>query len=884
MKNLSTTSKKKSKRNYGTMNLAVLASLFILQLVACPLWGQAMLKKQLTESDYATFGELFYDKISPDGRWIAIRMAYDSGLDTLFIKNTAGSKRYIFPKGSYVVFAGSKHAICKDPKQRYIQNLESGIRNAYPANSKIEYAHAANTIAILLRNDQVLELQDLKSNTMKRIHHVSDFVLSPSSGKILITLVEDQKHSIGIADLKADAAVSWILENSLKPFSSAVWQEDSQAVAFYCFSDADSDETNLYSYTLKTRKLNILNSKSINFPVDKTWDRNYTYRLDISDSARKVFFGFLPKNLKATKNKDSVEIWKTDDKWIFPLEQASGRFKEKANLAIWNPSDGSVLQITSPEFPKVTLTGNKSYAIVSNPQQYEPQFEENGPRDFYLMDLRNGQKELLCKNQSEFYTDLLSSPTGRYIAYFKDSDWWIYDIMLKTHANITKNIAVAFSFKSRNHNRTTAYGIGGWSSNDQYILLYDQYDIWKIKADGTSIKKLTDGRNWQIKFRINSKGSYDLLARNYDGYSSKTIDIEKRLVLRAEGNDGRTGFYLWDGISKARPVVYEDKYIDKIDYIEQNDLFVFREQSYDLSPRIIVSNRNKERKTAYISNPQQQIYQWGKAELVEFTNSKGNNFKGVLYYPADFKADQKYPMIVHIYEKQSPAYNHYIVPSLFMSGGYNPTVLSARGYFVLCPDIDQETGKVGEIALDFTVSAVQQILRRGNVKADKVGLIGHSFGAYETNFIITQTDLFAAAVSGAGLSDLNSHYLNVGWDLNVSDMVRFENGQYRMGQGLFENPMLYRSNSPVTHAADIKTPLLIWAGKSDWHVNWNQSIELYMALRRLGKTGKMLLYPNEKHAIIQKANQKNLSGHINHWFDHYLKDESPKSSIGGPYK
>ena len=237
-------------------------------------------------------------------------------------------------------------------------------------------------------------------------------------------------------------------------------------------------------------------------------------------------------------------------------------------------------------------------------------------------------------------------------------------------------------------------------------------------------------------------------------------------------------------------------------------------------------------------------------------------------------------MVVHIYEKQSGTYNQFIVPSLYMAGGYNPTVLSSKGYFVLCPDIELEKGKVGETAVDFTVSAVKQVIERGAVMPDKVGLIGHSFGSYETNYIITQTDLFAAAVSGAGISDLASYYLNVGWDLNISDMTRFESGQWRMGKSLFEDPGLYAANSPITHAPKIKTPVLIWAGKADWHVNWNQSIEFYMALRRLGKTGTMLLYPKEKHAIIQHANQKDLSRHVHQWFGHYLKNEDAAPWMG----
>jgi dipeptidyl aminopeptidase/acylaminoacyl peptidase len=151
--------------------------------------------------------------------------------------------------------------------------------------------------------------------------------------------------------------------------------------------------------------------------------------------------------------------------------------------------------------------------------------------------------------------------------------------------------------------------------------------------------------------------------------------------------------------------------------------------------------------------------------------------------------------------------------------------------------------------------------------------MGESFGGYETNFIITQTELFAAAVSGASIADLTSFYLTVGWDLSISDMTRFQSEQWRLGKSPFEDPDLYSRNSPIANATSIKTPILIWAGKSDWHVNWNQSVEFYMALRRLGKPATMLLYPDEKHILMKEKNQKDLSLRINQWFDYYLKND-----------
>lgn len=853
----------------------VFISLFILQLVTCPLWGQVMQKKQLTESDYAKWGELYFDKISPNGQWISYRMLYHSGLDTLFVRNTSTLKTYNFPKGSFPSFLGNEHLSYGDVKSRHILNLVTGTTNSYPKNTRIVYSSQCNKIIIHLKQDQNLQLLNVLDNSVKTIDNVTDFTMSPTGKNMALAVCINKKYAVGLMDLKGTTATQWIIKDTPNPPRNFAWDKHGRAIAFNSSSDTDPNEVCLYFYTLATKKLLSLNSKEKNtFPGDKVFDKDLTYPLDISDDLQRVFFGLRPKTVFTKKNKDSVEVWQTDDKWIYPMEQRSGLFEQKPVLAAWTLSTDSIIQITSPKFPKVMLTGDKACAIISNPKQYEPQFEDVGPRDFYIMDLKTGKSEILVRKQSEYYGDLLPSPSGKYIAYFKDNSWWVYDIKAKKHTNIIKNIAASFSFNSLVPDRYLAYGNTGWSMNDKEILLYDQFDIWAIKPDGSVFKRLTQGKEKQVNFKINTKGNFDLLSKNYDAYKSQNIDLNIDLILRAEGENENTGFYSWNAASGAKQIVYTDRFIDNIQVVKGTDRYIYQEQNQAISPRLVVKGKESEEKIIFQSNPQQQEYHWGISKLLDFHNSKKNVFKGILYYPSNYNPDKKYPMIVRIYEKQSSRFNRYVNPSLFVNAGYNPTVLASKGYFVLCPDIEQETGKVGEVAVDCTVSAVKQIIDSGLVDPKKIGLIGHSFGGYEANFIITQTDLFATAVAGASISDLNSFYLSVGWDLNISDMTRFINGQWRMGKTPFEDPELYIKNSPITHVANIKTPLLIWAGKADWHVNWNQSIEYYMALRRLEKKGTMLLYPNEKHTITQPKNQKDLSKRVCQWFDYYLKNDS----------
>lgn len=189
----------------------------------------------------------------------------------------------------------------------------------------------------------------------------------------------------------------------------------------------------------------------------------------------------------------------------------------------------------------------------------------------------------------------------------------------------------------------------------------------------------------------------------------------------------------------------------------------------------------------------------------------------------------------------------------------------------MLPDITYEIGNVGFSALDCVEAAIKEVKNLSLIDDAKIGLIGHSFGGSETDFIITQSNLFACAVAGAATTNYLSSYLSVAQNLGIPNFFKMEYGQARMKLSPYENMEWYLKNSPVMHAANVNTPLLSWAGLKDPQVEPRQSFEFYMALRRLGKTHIMLAYPNEGHGMEKKENAIDLTTKIEEWFDHYLK-------------
>ncbi|TDW46682.1 prolyl oligopeptidase family protein [Flavobacterium sp. 270] len=159
-------------------------------------------------------------------------------------------------------------------------------------------------------------------------------------------------------------------------------------------------------------------------------------------------------------------------------------------------------------------------------------------------------------------------------------------------------------------------------------------------------------------------------------------------------------------------------------------------------------------------------------------------------------------------------------------------------------------------------------------------MCGHSFGGYEANFIITQSDIFAAAVSGAGISDTTGFYFNISKNGTFqSEMWRFESQQWRMGKSLYEDKKGYIQSSPIINAEKNKTPLLLWAGKQDRVVPYAQSISYYLAMRKLQVKSIMLVYPKEDHTLENPSNKEDLSRRMMDWFDYFLKRKSDSEWI-----
>ena len=228
-------------------------------------------------------------------------------------------------------------------------------------------------------------------------------------------------------------------------------------------------------------------------------------------------------------------------------------------------------------------------------------------------------------------------------------------------------------------------------------------------------------------------------------------------------------------------------------------------------------------------------------------------------------------MVVYLYERLSDGLHQYSAPS--ERDYYNAAAFTQQGYFVLRPDIKFQPREPGLSVVACVTAAVNKVVETGMVDARKIGVVGHSWGGFDASYLATHSDLFAAAVAGAPITDLVSNYGNHHWSSGIAETDHIETGQQRMEVPLWEDLQAYIRNSAIYNAQNMKTPLLLECGDSDGTVDWRQSVELYNIARRAKKDVVMLVYGGEDHGLRKKSNQIDYHRRIQQWFAHYLKDE-----------
>jgi len=400
-----------------------------------------------------------------------------------------------------------------------------------------------------------------------------------------------------------------------------------------------------------------------------------------------------------------------------------------------------------------------------------------------------------------------------------------------------------------------------WSPDSQSVvfiggLMSDEGstagDVFRIAAAGGAARDLTPGMaSSASNITWPRKSNRLYFSEHFDGGSAiSQLDPVTRQTER-----------LWQGDESINPP-FDDSGISMT--ADGNSSVVIR-HSWLKPPEIWAGPIGDWKAVTHENSPRKPL--WGDAKSLHWTND-GFRVQGWLLYPSNFDANKKYPMVVAVHG--GPASS--LKPS-WPQPGFNPTLLSQQGYFVLLPNPRGSYGQGEKFAManvkDFgggdlrdILAGVDEAIRTAPVDPQRVGLTGWSYGGFMTMFAVTQTTRFRAAVAGAGISNWQSYY---GENSIDTWMMPY------FGASVYDDPAVYAKMSAINFIKQVKTPTLVLVGERDGECPAPQSYEFYHALKTIGVKTEMVVYPNEGHAFHTPEHRKDVLLRMIVWFNENLK-------------
>jgi dienelactone hydrolase len=601
----------------------------------------------------------------------------------------------------------------------------------------------------------------------------------------------------------------------------------------------------------------------------------------ISDLDHRVFIDVInnEESIKMTK-KTNVNIWSYNDPKLQSQQISELNISSNSVIVAVNVNDQHLINIgnetiNSPIYSPVNTLDYLLLSSEGNGSTGEWNWNPASIYSFDLLSLKNGEKrpiDTLAHAGWSVYAKRVLSPKQRFIIYFnpQDRNYFSYSIADRVVRNLTKNIQANWTALEQDDvpaSNQFPIGVAGFTTDDDAVLLYDQNDIFQVDLTGkTNPICITNryGKLHHIVFRIARffpdekvplKQKVGLLLTAFDEISKDNGFFKTTVSVRNDPTCLAIQPYKFGTVIKAR----------------DNDTYIVERMSGSESPNWFLTTDFMRFKPVTSIRPE-QAYNWLTAELVTFKTLDGKDEQGILYKPENFDRAKKYPVIFQYYERTTEMVNNFTKPSFF-GDEINIPYFVSNGYLVFTPDIHYQIGYPGRSASHTVLGAARYLSKFSWVDSTKMGLQGHSFGGFETLYLITHSHFFAAAMASCPMSDFVSAYGSIvgGGD---SRQRQYELYRDRIGATPWQKPNLYSENSPVLQADQITTPLFMMSNDKDDDVPFQQGVEFFTALRRLRKKVWMIQYDGGGHGVSGE-NAKDYTIRVKQFFDHYLKGAPP---------
>jgi len=797
------------------------------------------------------------------------------------------------------------------PARRFeLLDLRSGEKFTVPNPASFQFSEGGKWLAVrtnkatpsdTTHDGTDLVLRELATGATRNIGNASAFAFDEAGRLFAYTVDATDRLGNGVYLIDLASGQTRALASAALDFDQLAWSDKGANLAVLR-GDRQQSNKQKDNVLLAWSDAGLPNARAIEY--DPAKDPAFPKGMVVSefsaprwsrDGAR-IFLGLKEQEAEPARGDEppaNVDVWHWKDPdpqsvQVVRLAQER-RFTYPAVLSV---ATKKLTRLGDPDMRAVQPAPNGKWAVGRLDTPYRLEVSWGGSKsDHYKVNTETGERTLIEKGLTR---TMGFSPDSRWFLYLKDKHVRAHNLESGKTIDLDDGEKISWIDADDDHPyEVPTYGVAGWSKDGRSVLLYHRYDIWQMPLEGGKAVNLTQGMGdaQQIRFRV---VRFDRPSRGPGGgggqfgggaaQDDEGIDLSKPLTLSAYGEwTKKSGYYQLAPGKAPTPLIYTDKAIGQAVKAEKADRVIFTAQTFAEFPDWWVST------TAFASprkvtdaNPQLAEFAWGSKVLVDYTNSKGQKLQGTLTLPANYEPGKKYPMVVYFYEIMSNTHHQFSMP--VYDDRPHMSTYASNGYLVFQPDVVYEIGKPGSSALDCVTSAVKKVIELGYADPKHIGLQGHSWGGYQSSFIVTQTDMFAAVVTGAPPTNLVSFYDQLYKQTGTVQQGIMELGQVRMGANVtpWNSHDLYESQSPVHHVQNIKTPFLILQGTADGAVDWVQGLEFFNAARRNGKQVIFLSYPDEPHHLAKKENQKDFQVRMKQFFDHYLMDKpAPKWMTDG---
>ena len=753
------------------------------------------------------------------------------------------------------------------------------------------------------KKDEVKELyvMNIATGKMDTLKNVASYKFNKEGDLMAYVVEPEKKDSTGKAALMLYTTATGASKEVLAgPKGSKIKLPEFSKVgtmAFYANTDttkAAKKDVEIYFYNILSGDLKVAANNKME-GLAQGWIVSENGALSFSEDGGRLFFGTAPKPLEKDTTlvefeQPQLDIWSWHDDYLQPVQllRRARDLKQSYTAYVNTSLKEKFVQLGDLDVPTVNVPAKKmaDWMLVGNDKAYrvESQWDYSRFTDVYLVNVKTGERKLVMEKAC--FGAMSVSPNGEWVIVYDKiaKAWFQYTIATGELKDLTSALGVAFH--DEDHDTPSlpgAYGQAIWFKDNSAFVINDRFDYWQFDPKGvTAPKMLTDnyGRNNNTRLSIvkliedpeadsapmfrgaaelNSKEPLYFTTFNFKtketGLATKDITKKKSVVTKlVEGPYTYANFaYSKPGKGKKAIYVYA-----RGNFEDGNNLF-------------LTADNFKTQKQISDINPQQKEYNWGTVELVNWQTADDIYCEGMLFKPEDFDATKKYPVMIYFYEKNSETLYNSRNPAPSRSIINIPFFVS-NGYVVFVPDIYYKDGHPGQSAMRSIMPGVEMLEKTYPwIDGENMAIQGQSWGGYQVAYMITQTDKFKAAGSGAPVSNMTSAYGGIRWGSGITRQVQYEQGQSRIGKDLWSGYDLYIENSPLFFVPNVKTPVLIMHNDKDGAVPWYQGIEFFTALRRCGKIAWLLQYNDEEHNLVERKNTKDLSIRLSQFFDHYLK-------------